>query len=146
MSLKDWVNNGWLRSHTSNIQEIQNLFEIVERDLNDARQSDLSADWRFGIAYNATLKLCTILLFAEGYRPEKTLAHYRTIRALPIILGKEKEDDADYLDSCRTKRNTLECDRVGGTTCSEADELLDYVLELKQDVIGWPKKNHKDLL
>ena len=54
MSLKDWANNGWLRSHTSNIQEIQNLLEIVERDLKDARQKTLSADWRFGIAYNAS--------------------------------------------------------------------------------------------
>jgi len=146
MSLKDWETNGWLSPHSSSRQEVNNLFEIVKRDLNDAGQSELSADWRFGIAYNAALKLCTILLFAEGYRPVKTLAHYRTIRALPIILGKEKEDDADYLDSCRTKRNTLEYDRVGGTTCSEADDLLDYVLELKQDVIDWLKKNHKDLL
>ena len=48
---------------------------------------DISADWRFGIAYNAALKLCTILLYAEGYRPEKTLQHYRTIQALPLILG-----------------------------------------------------------
>jgi hypothetical protein len=56
---------------------------IVDRDLKDARQKGLSADWRFGIAYNAALKLCTILLYAEGFRPEKTLAHYRTLQAQP---------------------------------------------------------------
>ena len=56
--------------------------------------------------YNAALKLCTILLYAEGYRPEKTLAHYRTLQALPLILGTERQDDADYLDTCRSKRNT----------------------------------------
>ena len=49
MSLKDWANNGWFRSHKTSPQEIQNLFGIVERDLSDARQKEVSADWRFGI-------------------------------------------------------------------------------------------------
>ncbi len=29
MSLKDWVNNGWLREHKTSKQEILNLLEIV---------------------------------------------------------------------------------------------------------------------
>jgi hypothetical protein len=121
------------------------LLEIVDRDLHDAQQRGVSADWRFGIAYNAALKLCTILLYSEGFRPEKTLAHYRTLQALPIILGPEKEDDADYLDTCRTKRNTVEYDYVGGATNSDADELIAYVIKLKNEVLGWLKQNHTDL-
>lgn len=58
------------------------------------------------IAYNAALKLCTILFYAEGCRPEKNLAHYRTLQALPFIMGPKRKDDADYLDSCRSKRET----------------------------------------
>jgi len=85
MTLKDWANNGWLRAHTTSKQEIKQLFEIVERDLCDAQQTGLSADWQFGIAYNAALKLCTIFMYCEGYRPEKTLAHYRTLQALSLI-------------------------------------------------------------
>jgi hypothetical protein len=87
MSLKQWADNGWLRSHKTSKQEVSNLLGIVERDLKDAESSDISADWRFGIAYNAALKLCTILLGAQGYRAEKNLQHYRTIQALPLILG-----------------------------------------------------------
>lgn len=49
------------------------MLAIVERDLVDA-EGEISADWRFGIAYNAALKLCTILLDASGYRPERALA------------------------------------------------------------------------
>jgi len=113
MSLAEWANNGWLRAHKTSRQEIRQLFEIVDRDLKDAQQKGLSPDWRFGIAYNAALKLCTILMYSEGYRPEKTLAHYRSLQALPLILGSEKEDDADYLDSCRAKRNIVEYDYVG---------------------------------
>jgi hypothetical protein len=145
MSLQDWANSGWLRSHKTSKQEVQQLMAIVDRDLKDARQKGVSADWRFGIAYNAALKLCTILLYVEGFRPEKTLAHYRTLQALPLILGPEKEDDADYLDTCRTKRNTVEYDYVGGATNSDADELIAYVMKLKIEVLGWLKQNHPDL-
>jgi hypothetical protein len=34
----------------------------VGRDLKDASAGGLSHDWQFGIAYNAALKLCLILL------------------------------------------------------------------------------------
>lgn len=71
MSLKQWADNGWLRRHESSPQEVQDLLAIVKRDLTDAATEDLSPDWQFGIAYNAALKLCTILLHASGFRPEK---------------------------------------------------------------------------
>ena len=76
MTLKQWASNGWLRPHRTSAEEIGNLLAIVKRDIHDAGQQGISADWRFGIAYNAALKLCTVLLYAEGYRPEKSLAHY----------------------------------------------------------------------
>jgi len=146
MGLVDWASNGWLRAHKTSTQEIRQLFQIVERDLKDARQIGVSSDWRFGIAYNAALKLCTILVYSEGYRPEKTLAHYRTLQALPLVLGPEKEADADYLDSCRTTRNTVEYDYVGGATNADADELISFVEDLRQDVVDWVWKNHPALL
>lgn len=145
MTLKQWLDNAWLRNHKTSHKEIENLFMIIDRDLKDAEAS-ISDDWRFGIAYNAALKLCTILLYAEGFKAEKTLQHYRTIQALPLILGKERMDDAQYLDSCRSKRNIVEYDYVGGVTGDDADELIDFVKELKTDVLDWLKKNHKDLI
>ncbi len=75
MTLQNWADNGWLRSHKTSRQEIGNLLDIGKRDLRDSRDPGLSADWRFGISYNAALKLCTILMYAEGFRPEKPLAH-----------------------------------------------------------------------
>lgn len=74
MSLTQWASNGWLRPHQTTRRQIVDLLAIVERDLEDSAQA-LSADWQFGIAYNAALKLCTILLYASGFRPEKNLAH-----------------------------------------------------------------------
>jgi len=48
-----------LKPHKTIRQEIENLLGIVRRDLEDAATSGISDDWRFGIAYNATLKLCS---------------------------------------------------------------------------------------
>ena len=107
MSLQSWAINGWLRVHQTSPQEIQELLAMVDRDLTDAG-GDISNDWRFGIAYNAAPKLCAVLLYASRYRPERTLQHYRTITALPLILGPQHQPDVNYLDACRIKRNTVE--------------------------------------
>mgnify|MGYP001015561633 CR=1 FL=1 len=145
MSLDEWAKNGWLRPHKPSKEEITNLFEIVDRDLADVSAKGLSDDWKFGIAYNAALKLCTILLHCSGYRAEKNLAHYRTLQALPLILGKEHESNADYLDACRKKRNETEYDLPGNISANEAKELIEFCSELKQEVRAWLKKNHKNL-
>ena len=145
MSLKHWADNGWLRPHQSSAQEVGDMLAIVERDLADAA-GEISADWRFGIAYNAALKLCTILVHASGYRPERNLAHYRTLAALPLVLGPERQADADYLDTCRIKRNTVEYDRAGAATHEEAAELAAFARELKDDVLAWLRHEHPTLL
>ncbi len=146
MTLEVWHKNGWLRPHQTNRQQISDLFAIVDRDLADAKTARLSNDWQFGIAYNATLKLCTILLYAEGYRPEKNLAHFRTLAALPLVLGSKWKNDADYLDSCRSKRNTAEYDIAGRTSPEEAQELIDFGFELQAEVLIWLKENHPEFI
>ena len=146
MSLENWSKNGWLRPYRTSPSQIAELFTIADRDLEDASTARLSADWQFGIAYNAALKLCTILLYAEGYRPEKNLAHFRTLQALPLIMGEELRDDADYLDSCRAKRNTAEYDVAGAVSPEEARELVEYATELRRTVQTWLKNHHPELL
>ena len=145
MTLKDWESNGWLKAKPSSRQEIHNLLAIVDRDMEDTGSS-ISTDWRFGIAYNAALKLCTILLRAEGYLAAHGLQHYRTIQAMPLILGESRKEDATYLDSCRTKRNTVEYDRAGAASESEAEELVRFANTLKEDVLAWLKAKHPELI
>jgi uncharacterized protein (UPF0332 family) len=140
MSLSNWVKNGWLRPHKSTQEEISNLLEIVERDIKDASAKGISDDWKFGIAYNAALKLCTILLHGSGYRPEKNLAHYRTLQALPLILGEKHNSNADYLDTCRKKRNETEYDFAGTVSEEEVEELITFCNELRTEVLAWLKQ------
>jgi len=145
MILQKWLEYSWLRPHTSSKKEIADLFQIIDRDLRDAA-GNISNDWRFGIAYNASFKLCTILLFAEGYRPEKNLHHHRTIQSLPLILRKKHEQNARYLDTCRNKRNLAEYDYVGGVTEEDVSELVGYVHELRQEVLDWLNEHHAELM
>jgi hypothetical protein len=146
MSLPEWQNNGWLKPHRSSKAEIEALFAIVERDVADARNSKLSSDWKFGIAYNAALKLCTILLAASGYRAEKNLQHYRTIAAVPLVLGPDQSESAIFLETCRVKRNSAEYDYVGVVSVAEAEELLLFVQEFRIVVLNWMKLNHPDFI
>ena len=145
MSLRQWQTNGWLKVEPTSRDEIANMLAMVDRDLKDAAGS-ISPDWRFGIAYNAALKLCTVLVRAEGCRPSHGLQHYRAIMAMPLVLGQKKKNDANYLDSCRTKRNTIEYDYIGGASDADADELIEFATELKAEVMKWLKDNHNELL
>ena len=145
MTLLKRAEYGWLRQHKTTRQEIGDLLGIVDRELSDARVGGISTDWQFGIAYNAALKLCSILLFAEGYRAGQGLQHYRTIQALPLVLGSSREGDAAYLDACRVKRNTVEYDRIGTTSDSEALELISFTSELRSEVVMWLQANYPEL-
>ncbi len=145
MSLDSWARNGWLRPHPTTRPQLADLLAIVDRDLEDATAEGLSQDWRFGIAYNAALKLCTMLLYASGHRPEKNLAHYRTLQALPLILGPGWREDADYLDTCRSKRNTAEYDAAGRVSMTEADELISFAHRLRAATLEWLQREHPAL-
>jgi hypothetical protein len=145
MTLQQWAEHGWLTPHRADAREIRNLLAIVERDLSDA-SAPISPDWRFGIACNAALKLCTVLLHASGYRAEKNLQHYRTIQALPLVLGPDRQGDTEYLDACRRKRNTVEYDAVGGATERDAEELTAFVRDLRNTVEVWLRARHPELM
>jgi len=69
MTLDQWGHNSWLKRHHVSREEITNSFSIIDRDLKDASESDLSADWRFGIAYNAVLTLCSVIEPLNGWLP-----------------------------------------------------------------------------
>jgi hypothetical protein len=61
-----------------------------------------------------------------------------------LILGSDRKNDADYLDSCRKKRNIVEYDYIGGVTTNNVLELIEFVKDLKSDVESWLKQNHPE--
>jgi hypothetical protein len=49
MNLNDWAKAGWLKPHKATRSQVAAIFGVVDRDLEDSRQS-LSADGQFNIA------------------------------------------------------------------------------------------------
>ncbi len=144
MSLNALVKAQLLKAHTPTRDQIAKIFGVVDRDLEDSKRN-LSPDGQFNIAYNAALQLCAIALLAEGWKADKLKAHYLTIATLPKILGADWQDGADYLDTCRAKRNGLEYDAAGKVSASEARELREFATELREAVVAWLEEKHPKL-
>jgi len=146
MSLELWRQNGWLREYKTSGDEVASILGLVDRDLADAAREEVSTDWRFNIAYNATLQLATVVLHASGYRTGRGESkHYRVIQALPLVMGERFSSIAAYLDNCRRKRNVSEYDAVGTISQKEVADLQQTVEELKVEVEMWLKENYPEL-
>lgn len=133
---------GKLRPHTTSAREVSELLRIVERDITDARLAGLSTDRKFAVSYNAVLQLATIVLNCTGYRTVGISHHFTTFEALKEIFGKDYHELIDYFDSCRSKRNLTDYNRVGMISRTEVDELLKAALKFKEIVLGWIQKTH----
>jgi hypothetical protein len=146
MSLEAWKRNGWLREYSTSSQEVSGILALVERDLSEAKKAEITADWRFNIAYNAGLQLVTLVMYVAGYRAgQGESKHYRAIQALPLIMGTKFESLRDYLDNCRRKRNRCEYDTAGCISGKEVEDILEAVSSFKGEVEGWLQKKAPDL-
>ena len=145
MSLADWLANRWIVAHQPTREEIQDLFAVIDRDLEDASIPALSDDRRLGIAYNAALQLATLALAAAGYRPGRDRAHERAILSLGDTAGVPRKT-VDLLDAVRRKRNQINYERAGTTSAAEAAELYEVTTVLRGDIVRWLMNTHPALL
>jgi uncharacterized protein (UPF0332 family) len=145
MTLQRLLAEGRLRRQAAARDEIVGLLRVAARDLADARATVISDDRRFATAYNAALQLATIVLRAEGYRTAGAGHHRTTIAALPQVLGPVLSSTADYLDACRSKRNTVDYDGIGVATEADVIELIDEATRLQGTIESWLRENHPDL-
>lgn len=146
MSLADWERHGWLIPHTTSPEEIADLLALVQRDLDDSRARDLSADWRFNIAYNAALQSAKAALAAAGYRIARGAdTHNRTLDSLGLTVGLDASS-VRRLHVFRKRRNTTEYDHAGVTSGAEADEVRTLAVAVRTSVVQWLEANHPQLL
>ena len=144
MSLETWSS---LSPHDPTVAEIQQLFEVVDRDLADAGKG-VSPDTRFNLAYNAALQLCTIALHAEGFETRRRSGghHSVTINSFVETLGESQRKTYVHLSRCSNLRHLIEYERVGVVSARDADELRQTTRKLRADVLDWLKRNHSDLI
>jgi hypothetical protein len=144
MTLKNWLENSWLVSHTPTAEEISNLLAISDRDLIACRLQHLPNDWRFTIAYNAALQAATAALAAAGYKAARDNHHYRVIQSLEFTTAPGYKFIATF-DSFRKKRNVSSYDLAGAVSDTEADEMLTLATQLRTAVEKWIRANHSAL-
>ena len=144
-TLENWLSEGRLRRLDSSRQEISDLLGVVDRDLKDADIEQLSTDRRFATAYNAVLQLASITLRACGYRTRGAGHHWITFQMLPLVMGNDQQDRADYFNACRTKRNDADYDASGEISDAEVEELIAEAMQFRTVVLGWLESNHGEL-
>ncbi len=133
--------------HDPTIAEIQQLFEVVDRNLQDASK-DVSPDLRFTVAYGAALQLCTIALYAAGFKTKRGAGghHALAINSLVETLGQSQKETRIYLSRCSNRRHLIEYERVGVVSARDANELHQTARKLRTDVLDWLKRRHPDLV
>ena len=120
-----------IKSHRTSRQELDDLRDVVERDLQDAAVPAVSADRRFATAYNAVLQLGKMVVACAGYRVVGSGHHLTTFEAVEIAMGSSVAVLVTYFDTCRRKRNLVDYDRADAATETEAEELLNKAEEFR---------------
>ena len=144
MSLKDWLNKGWVVNHKTSPEEIADLFGVADRDLEDCKAEGLSSHWKLAIAYNAALQMATAALAACGYRSAREAHHYRVIQSLRYTIKADSIIIAQF-DKFRKKRNIGGYERAWAVSDQEAGEMLVLAKRLRDDIEDWLKENHPEL-
>jgi hypothetical protein len=103
MSLQDWANNGWLRSHKTSREEIGNLLEIVERDLKDAQGPGLSADGDLALHIMPHRSFALFSCIAKDSGRERISLITGHCKHFRLFLGKREMTTPTILTHAATK-------------------------------------------
>ena len=90
-------------------KELDNIRALIARDLADAAIAGLSADRRFATAHNAALQAANMAIACAGYGIMSKVGHHRvSLESTKLVLRKPAHKYADYFETCRRKRNTID--------------------------------------
>lgn len=141
-----WTNllaNKDAQKHKTSKKELDNMRALIARDLADAAIAGLSSDRRFATAYNAALQAANMAIACAGYRIVSKVGHHRvSFESVKLVLGKPADKYADYFETCRRKRNTIDYTFSNVATQTEAKEILAQASQFYGEVEDWLAKNH----
>jgi hypothetical protein len=139
---KELLDTNRVQTHKTSKPEIGDLRRAAARNLRDAALVGLSADNRFGLAYEAALLLAKMAIACAGYRVKGSGAHQTSFLALQLVFGPPVNKTVSYFDRCRRKRNEISYDAADLVTDTEVAEILDKVAKFQRSVEAWITKNH----
>ena len=146
MTLDNLAKIGRLKPHIASKPEFADLLTAARRNLEDARDENISTENRFDAAYKDVMQVALVALMAHGFRPDtKAPGHHQTvIQSLPKTMGLDAQRVA-VLDALRNKRNLSDytgrpIDQASLSSCiEEATRLLNHAM-------AWLAANHPDLV
>jgi hypothetical protein len=97
------------------------------------------------IAYNAALQAATVALAVSGYRAARDQHHFRIIQSLRETIGLSAASIATF-DAFRKKRNITGYERVGIVSDSDAAEMRQLAVAIRDEVRAWVRKRDPELL
>ncbi len=146
MTWTSLLSNKEAQKHKTSKKELDNMRALIARDLADASLAGLSADRRFATAYNAALQAANMAIACAGYRIMSKVGHHRvSLESTKLVLGKAAHNYADYFETCRRKRNTIDYTFSNVATETEAKEILVQASRFYGEVEDWITKNHPSL-
>lgn len=145
MTLKDWLENRWVEVHKSSASEVENQLRMIERDIRNAKISEVDSEWRLNMAFNAQRLCADLALRVSGYRVKVSAgAHEKTIDSLRYTLQEHSETVA-LIRSFLNKRGMATYDGSGIVTDTEAAEAIELAESLSAKIRKWLETNHPDL-
>jgi len=146
MTWKELLANNQAKRHKTSKKELDNMRALIARDLADSAIAGLSADRKFATAYNAALQAANMAIACAGYRIVSKVGHHRvSLESTKLVLGKLAHKYADYFETCRRKRNTIDYTFSNIATETEAKEIRAKAAEFYNHIEEWIAKNHSPL-
>jgi hypothetical protein len=122
MSLEYLLDQGWIERVDPEPEEIDNLIDIIQRNIEKASLKQLGLDWTFNILYAAIINISSCALRARGFRAKSNIGHYQLLQTLEETMDADSEL-LELLDSYRKKRNLATYEIGGHITQGEVDEI-----------------------
>lgn len=133
MTLENLIGRG-LVEESEQPGEVERLISKATTRLQDAKNSTISAESRFDLAYESLLQLGLAALRSHNLRPDSRGGHHVLIlQTLPRPAGIAR-DTARLLDQFRRQRAISLYDGSFDPTEAELQALLDATEQLKQAV------------
>src|SRR5215470_9263633 len=96
MSWKEWLARKEAQHHVTSKNELDEMREVIHRDLADARVKGLSADRQFATAYNAALQAANMAVACAGYRITAKAGHHRvSLEVAKLAIGGQSDNLLD---------------------------------------------------
>ena len=146
MTLENLLAIKRLQAHEADRVSILKLLDAAERNLQDARHEEISADNRFDMAYKCIMQCAMVGLSANGFRTATSQpGHHQTAIQCLHLTMQISQDDIIVLDALRRQRNVVdyEGDMVSEATLIACVEQPNALLEKTR---AWLAVNRRNLI